>query len=83
MTTALSPADARAYITEHDKRVKLLDRKTVAVLCSIYLAAMRDAGMIQVMGGPESKDEFISAIVEIEFPEIRTAREVYVQSVAG
>jgi hypothetical protein len=81
--TTLNAADPKAYIIEHDKRVKLLDRKTVAVLRSIYLAAMGDANEILVMGGPQSHDELVNAIIDMEFPEIRTAREAYVQSVVG
>lgn len=79
----LNPEDPKAYIVAHDKRVVSLDRKANAALRGIYLSAMGDADEILLMGGPQSHDELISAIVEMEFPDIRAAREAYIQSVVG
>jgi hypothetical protein len=82
MTPTLTPEDAKAYITAHDNRVKLLDRMSAAMLRDVHRRALSAAGLVLVCGGPVSGDEFISAVVEIEYPEITDAREVYAQSVA-
>ena len=81
--TTYDPADPRAYILAHDKRVVRLDRTPIASLRSIYRDLLTEAGTSLVYGGPVSKDEFIGAIAAIEFPDIRAAREAYVKSVAG
>jgi hypothetical protein len=78
--TTLNAADPRAYIVAYDKRVLRLDRMAVAHLNTIYSGAL---GSTLVYAGPMSRDELVSAIAEIEFPQIRVAREAYVQSVAG
>ena len=81
--TTFDPADPRAYILAHDKRVVRLDRTPIASLRSIYRDLLTEAGTSLVYGGPVSKDEFIGAITETEFPDIRAAREAYVKSVVG
>ena len=81
MTPTLNTADPKACILAHDKRVKLLDGKTTAVLHSIYLSAIGAADM--AWGGPRSHDELVNAVIEIEFPQISAARQAYAQSVAG
>jgi hypothetical protein len=83
LMTTLSPEDAKAYIIKHDRRVVMLDGKTIAVLHSIHKAAIGAANETVVWGGPRSHDELVNAIIELEFPKIRAAREAYVQSVAG
>ena len=75
--TTYDPADPRAYILAHDKRVVRLDRMPIASLRSIYRNLLTEAGTSLVYGGPVSKDEFIGAITETEFPDIRAAREAY------
>lgn len=69
---------ARGYITEHDKRVIKLDRMRVAALRELYHTVANDNGMRLIYGGPVTKDEFIGAIIELEFPEIVQMRETYI-----
>ena len=73
--TAYDPADPRAYILAHDKRVVRLDRLAVAHLNTIWSDAL---GNTLVYTGPMDRDELVSAIAETEFPDIRAAREAYV-----
>jgi hypothetical protein len=72
---------AREYIRQHDNRVRFIDRKPNASLRSIYLSAMSDANLINVLGGPVSHDELVNAIIDLEFPDITAARSVYVNSI--
>jgi hypothetical protein len=77
----LDTADPKSYILAHDKRVVLLDRKPLDYLRNLYRANNRALGQELVYGGPVDRDEFVSAIIDQEFPEIREAREAYVASV--
>jgi hypothetical protein len=79
----LNPADPKPYILEHDKRVVQLDRMPIASLRSIYRDLLTEAGTSLIYGGPVSRDEFISEIIELEFPQIRAARETYVNLMVG
>ena len=83
MTPTHNPQDPRAYILEHDKRVVQLDRMPVAALRSLYRDLLTEAGTSLIYGGPVSRDEFISAIAELEFPQVRAAREAYVSLMVG
>ena len=74
---------ATEYIKRHDGRVKELDRKSKAALRNIYLAEMGDANEILLMGGPQSHDELVNAIIEMEFPDIASVRETYVNLMVG
>jgi hypothetical protein len=83
MTPTLNPQDPKAYILAHDKRVVQLDRMPIASLRSIYRDLLTEAGTSLIYGGPVSRDEFISAVAEIEFPDIAAAREAYVSLMVG
>ena len=78
--TTYDPADPRAYITAHDKRVVRLDRLAVAHLNTIWSDAL---GNTLIYTGPMGKDELVSAIAAIEFPRIGEAREAYVNLMVG
>jgi hypothetical protein len=80
--TTLDTADPKTYILAHDTRVKQLDRMSAASLRDAYRGSLAGSGSALVYGGPESRDEFINAICEVEFPHIASAREAYVQSIA-
>jgi hypothetical protein len=83
MTPTLNPQDPKPYILAHDKRVIQLDRMPIASLRSIYRDLLTETGTSLIYGGPVSRDEFIGAIAEAEFPEVRAAREAYVQMMVG
>ena len=75
--------EARSYIQTHDNRVKMLDRMTMDGLRRDDKAAMYRAGLKRLLGGPVSRDEFISDILELEFPDISEARRLYYESTQG
>jgi hypothetical protein len=81
--TTLNPQDPKPYILAHDKRVVQLDRMSVPMLRREYNAALEGTGHALLYGGPVDKDEWVSAVIEIEFPDITAAREAYVQMMAG
>lgn len=69
--------EAREYIRRHDKRVKELHRKTIPVLKEFYVQGLMAAGQTPIFGGPVTRDEFIHAILELEYPDIEKARAAY------
>lgn len=71
------------YIKWHDRRVVQLDRMSVATLREVYRTDLSYAAQQLVYGGPADKDEFIRSIIELEFPDITTARETYVNLMVG
>ena len=79
--SALADHGPKDYILAHDNRVKQLDRLTLTALRDLYGSALALEGMIQVYGGPVSKDEFVHAIIDVEFPEISAAREAYAKPI--
>jgi hypothetical protein len=83
MTPTLNPQDPKPYILAHDKRVVRLDRMPIAALRSIYRDLLTETGSALIYGGPVSRDEFISAVIDQEFPEDRAAREAYVNLMVG
>jgi hypothetical protein len=77
-TPVFAAADqAKAYIIKHDNRVKQLSRMALPQLRTVLLACQRT----NVYGGPVSKDEFLAAIIEDEFPAISQARDTYFASI--
>jgi hypothetical protein len=68
--------DAEDYVRAHDADAGSLDREKPAWLRHLYEKAVKDAGQIRLMGGPVSKDELISSILELRYPRIAEARGV-------
>lgn len=68
---------ARAYLLIHDTRVVKLDSKTPDVLNSVWRQGLAMTGAECLMGGPQSKDELVGAIADMEFPDAARAREIY------
>jgi hypothetical protein len=79
----LDTADPNPYILAHDKRVVQLDRMSVPMLRREYNAALEGTGHALLYGGPVSKDEWVGAVIELEFPLITEARECYYQSIGA
>lgn len=72
-----TPQLARTYLIIHDTRVKKLDGKSPGVLNQVWRAALTMTGQECLYGGPQSKDELVGAIIDIEFPDASRAREIY------
>jgi hypothetical protein len=75
--------EARDYIREHDNSVKGLSRRRISELRENYRTAQAHHGQETIYGGPVSKDEFISAILELEYPRISEARKIYSERYNG
>jgi hypothetical protein len=75
MTTNTAPLmdreHAAALIAAHDTDVRLLSRKPKYELVAIEAMELRAAGMERLFGGPVSKDEFLSSILDLRFPRER------------
>lgn len=69
---------ATEYIRRHDRRVVQLDRMSIPQLRREYNAALEGTGHQLLYGGPVSKDEWVNAVIDVEFPDIATVRETYV-----
>jgi hypothetical protein len=71
--------EARTLIKDHDAYVRVISRKTKTDLAALYRRELARRGRELLYGGPGSKDEFISAIVDLEYPLglMNEARQVY------
>jgi hypothetical protein len=67
---------ANDYVYRVDQRTKALDRKPIYKLREIWTSALAERGMTSLFGGPQSHDEFIRSILELEFPDEAEARQV-------
>jgi hypothetical protein len=72
-----TPQLARTYLLVHDTRVQKLDSKTPDVLNRVWREGLHMNGMECLMGGPQSKDELVNYIADMEFPDAARAREIY------
>lgn len=71
------PDEARGYIIAHDARVVRLDTMSDAELLRLYHAALHLRGMSLLLGEGYSHDELVNAIVDLEFPDVTRAREIW------
>jgi hypothetical protein len=60
--------EARAHRADHDNYAKAISRMTKAELAILYRREMAIRGTELLYGGPGSKDEFISAIMNLNYP---------------
>jgi hypothetical protein len=73
----MTTEEARTYLQEHNDSAKGLGRRKVAELRENWRTAQAHHGQETIYGGPVSKDEFINAILELEYPRISEARKIY------
>lgn len=71
--------EAHAKIIHHDTYVRSLNRLTKANLAAVYRRELAKRGREILYGGPASRDELLSAIVDLRYPlaEMNEARQVY------
>jgi predicted nucleic acid-binding OB-fold protein len=69
--------EAGTYLQEHNASAKGLGRRKVAELRENWRTAQAHHGQETIYGGPETKDEFINAILELEYPRLNEARTAY------
>jgi hypothetical protein len=85
METAAQPFaeyEARAYVRHHDAAARDLSRMNRASLQALELDALSATGAQRLYGGPVSKDELASSILELRFPRISAARQVVAEAVS-
>jgi hypothetical protein len=64
----MNETQARTIREAHDYYVKSIYRKPKATLANMYRQELADRGRYSLFGGPMSKDELISALVELRYP---------------
>ena len=63
--------EARMFREAASVSVNRLNRMSKAALAAEHTAILADQGMTSVYGGPRSKDELISAIMNLRYPVAR------------
>jgi hypothetical protein len=74
----MNETQARTIREAHDGYVTSIYRKPKATLATMYRQELADRGMYSLFGGPMSKDEFISALVELRYPLASMNESVHV-----
>jgi hypothetical protein len=74
----VNETQARTIREAHDGYVKSIYRKTARELSFMYRLALADRGREILLGGPSSKDELISALVELRYPLASMNESVHV-----
>jgi hypothetical protein len=74
----MNETQARTIREAHDGYVKSIYRKPKATLATMYRQELADRGMYSLFGGPMSKDELMSALVELRYPLAAMNESVHV-----
>jgi hypothetical protein len=69
---------ARTIHKAYDSYVKSIHRQTKAQLADAYRGELADRGQILAYGGPASKDELISALIELRYPRAMMNETIHV-----
>lgn len=69
---------ARTLREAHDGYVHSIYRKPKAVLAGMYREELAVRGQFLAYGGPATKDELISALVELRYPRARMNESIHV-----
>ena len=70
-------SQARAYLLDHDERVKVLDKQPLHVLRTVWAEGLALKGQTSLFGGPDDHDSLVNYIADQEFPDAQKARDVY------
>lgn len=74
----MNETQARILREAHDGYVKSIYRKPKAQLATMYRAELAAQGTTLVYGGPASKDELVSALVELRYPLAKMNESIHV-----
>jgi hypothetical protein len=74
----MNETQARTIREAHDGYVKSIYRKHLTTLAHMYRQELTARGMYLAYGGPASKDELISALVELRYPLASMNESVHV-----
>ena len=78
MGGVVNETQARTIREAHDGYVRSIYRKPKATLAQMYRSELADRGTYSLYGGPVSKDELISALVELCYPLAKMNESVHV-----
>ena len=70
--------DALTYRHDYDVRMKALYRKTMPTLHDIERAHLAGQGMTRLSGGPSTKEELISTILDAEYSRDKLNEAIHV-----
>jgi hypothetical protein len=74
----MNETQARTIREAHDGYVQSIYRKPKTTLANMYRQELADRGTYSLFGGPASKDELISALVELRYPLASMNESVHV-----
>jgi hypothetical protein len=74
----MNETQARTIRIAHDGYVKTIYRKPKTTLAHMYREELAARGQYNLFGGPASKDELISALVELRYPLASMNESVHV-----
>jgi hypothetical protein len=69
-------AQAATYVTAHDEDAKFFSLRSTAALAIEEKRMLRETGGQRVAGGPVSRDELVSSLLEMRYPCSAEARAV-------
>jgi hypothetical protein len=67
-------AQAATYVTAHDEDAKFFSLRSTAALAIDEKRMLRETGGQRIAGGPRSRDELASSLLEMRYPCIAEAR---------
>ena len=74
----MDETQARIIREARDSYVKSIYRKPKAALAQMYRSELADRGQYILFGGPSSKDELVSALVELRYPLAKMNESIHV-----
>lgn len=74
----MDKTEAHIFREAWNAYVKRISRLPVAKLRQVYADDMRERNMFSLYGGPKSKDELISALVELHYPNEKLNEAIHV-----
>lgn len=74
----MNETQARTLREAHDGYVKSIYRKPKSTLAGLYREELAAQGTTILFGGPASKDELVSALVELRYPLAKMNESIHV-----
>src|ERR1700751_3906948 len=64
----MSETEAKRFRIDHDNAARMLNRMSKEQLKTVFVRNLQERGMEILYGGPVSKDELISSILNFSYP---------------
>jgi hypothetical protein len=74
----MNETEARTLRAAADAYVRRMNAKSRAVLAQTYRDDMAELGRVTVFGGPVTRDELLSALVELHYPAAKQNEAIHV-----